>query len=163
MSSGSKLDEEVWQEYHLDRTRLTETATAILRNYRYLIRPQSLDEESELVNEDEEFPEGRILSRLHVLRERNSSVVRKKKAKVLHDAGKLACEACGFDFGESYGQIGLGFAECHHNIPLSEISERKIVKMSDLVIVCANCHRMLHRIRPWLQVKQLKWLVDGQK
>jgi len=24
---------------------------------------------------------------------------------------------CGFDFKDFYGDIGIGFTECHHNIP----------------------------------------------
>ena len=30
---------------------------------------------------------------------------------------------------------------------------------TDLVPVCSNCHRMIHRRRPWLSVEQLRQLV----
>jgi 5-methylcytosine-specific restriction protein A len=159
LSAGSKLDENIWREFYPDRQRLSETAAAIRRNHKYLPRPRSMAEELQRIDEGEEFPEGQILLRLHTLRERNSSAVRRKKTQILKQTGKLACEACGFDFGEFYGKLGVGFAECHHTVPLSYVNQRKIMRMSDLTIVCANCHRILHRIRPWLQVKQLKDLI----
>ncbi len=60
-----------------------------------------------------EASEGRVLTRVHQARERNQSIVKKKKTAVLSDTGKLECEACGFDFQEVYGDLGQDFAECH--------------------------------------------------
>lgn len=164
LSAGSKLDEEIWSEFSTKHSYLSETADAIRRNFSGLTSPQSSTQESELVNEDEEFPEGRILTRIHKQKERSSTVVRKKKTHVLNLSGKLVCEACDFDFADFYGDLGQGFAECHHNLPLSTIQIITKIKMSDLSIVCSNCHRMLHRIRPWIKVEQLKQLlVDRSK
>jgi 5-methylcytosine-specific restriction protein A len=56
--------------------------------------------------------------------------------------------------------LGKGFAECHHNVPLAELEKEKTVKLSELSVVCSNCHRMIHRIRPWLTVSQLKDMID---
>lgn len=56
------------------------------------------------------------------------------------------CEVCGFNFEETYGAWGKGFAEVHHIIPLAEFKERKKTDAKkDLAILCANCHRMIHR------------------
>jgi 5-methylcytosine-specific restriction protein A len=33
--------------------------------------------------------------------------------------------------------------------------------LEDLVVVCANCHRMLHRSREWLTVDALSRLIAG--
>ena len=30
---------------------------------------------------------------------------------MLHEHGRLACEACGFDFAERYGELGEGFVD----------------------------------------------------
>jgi predicted HNH restriction endonuclease len=30
---------------------------------------------------------------------------------------------CGFDFKDKYGELGEGFAECHHTIPVSELKD----------------------------------------
>jgi predicted HNH restriction endonuclease len=57
-----------------------------------------------------------------------------------------------------YGVLGEGFAECHHRVPLAELQEGHPVRLSDLAIVCANCHRMLHR-RPLHTVEELREIV----
>ncbi len=132
---------------------------AIRINYLYLTRPRTKSVEADVTDEDEEFPEGRILSRSHRYRERNHKLVARKKEQVLNNTGTLICEACLFDFGQFYGDMGQGFAECHHNIPVAELKHEQHVKLSDLSILCSNCHRMIHRRRPWLLVHQLKDLL----
>jgi hypothetical protein len=61
--------------------------------------------------------------------------------------GRLRCEVpgCNFDFEERYGDIGKGFAHVHHLRPLSTASQARETRLSELVIVCANCHAMIHR------------------
>ena len=44
-----------------------------------------------------------------------------------------------------FGQIGNGFIECHHKIPLSKYVKNNVTKLEDLALVCSNCHRMLHK------------------
>ena len=57
------------------------------------------------------------------------------------------CQACGFDFDEFYGRDQAGsYIEVHHVKPLSE-HEGEVDPASDLVCLCANCHRMAHRRR----------------
>ncbi len=64
----------------------------------------------------------------------------------LHD-GRLRCEVpdCGFDFHEVYGRVGLRYAQVHHLKPLSDRSAPTETKLSDLAVICANCHVMIHR------------------
>ncbi|MDM5358816.1 HNH endonuclease [Peribacillus sp. ACCC06369] len=66
---------------------------------------------------------------------------------------------CRFDFKEHYGDIGEGYIEGHHTKPISEMGEDEQTKIEDIVLVCANCHRMLHRRRPWLSINELKELL----
>lgn len=110
-------------------------------------------EASSLVNDDSiedlEFPEGRVLYRMHRFRERNSRLTDQAKARALERHGRLACEACGFDFFETYGELGKHFIECHHTIPVWDLSPGTKTKLADIALVCSNCHRMLHRRRPW--------------
>ena len=73
----------------------------------------------------------------------------------------LLCEACGFDFEQVYGEHGKGFIECHHTKPVSELKAGEKTKLSDLALVCSNCHRMIHRRRPWLSVSELGELLSG--
>ncbi|KJR45060.1 Hnh endonuclease [Desulfosporosinus sp. I2] len=56
------------------------------------------------------------------------------------------CSVCGFDFAESYGDIGIGFIEVHHLKPLNEINKKyEVNPLTDLRPICPNCHSMLHR------------------
>ena len=80
---------------------------------------------------------------------------------MLQRTGRLTCEACDFDFEERYGKLGLGFAECHHRLPIARLSVTLRTRLSDLAIVCANCHRMIHRSRPLLTVEELRHLVSS--
>jgi 5-methylcytosine-specific restriction protein A len=98
--------------------------------------------------------EGRVLYRVHKTRERRRS--EEKKRAVLKATGRLTCEACDFDFLSTYGERGCGFAECHHKLPLSDGTRTTYLR--DLAIVCANCHRMLHR-GDLISVEELRGLM----
>lgn len=150
LTAGSKLEEYIWNEFSNNKTQLERVALAIRMNS-VLLSPCPPDEE-----EDDEFTEGRVLTRIHRLRERNPSITKKKKTQVLCQTGKLECAVCGFDFATVYGYIGNGFAECHHNKPVSELVPGEKTRLSDLSIICANCHRMIHRVKPWLSPEELR-------
>jgi 5-methylcytosine-specific restriction protein A len=105
--------------------------------------------------------EGQRLLRLHWERERKPELSKAKKQAVLVTIGRLACEACDFDFASVYGELGAGFAECHHVSPLSELEGPRETTLDDLAIVCANCHRMLHK-RPWRRVDELRALLQAR-
>ena len=100
----------------------------------------------EITNEME-APEGKLLLRRHLYRERRTKIVKAKKAQVLQEKGKLECEACSFDFEKKYGEKGEGFIECHHIIPLSEMRPGHRTKLDELRLLCSNCHRIIHRNR----------------
>lgn len=73
------------------------------------------------------------------------------------------CMACGFDFEEAYGEVGRGYVEVHHVVPIAETDEEVTIDPSkDLVCLCANCHRMVHRNRhAILSVAELRALLKG--
>lgn len=110
--------------------------------------------------EDDEasFPEGKEVYKLHRMRERNVKVVNLAKKRKLQTNPLLPCEICGFSFVKVYGELGKDFIEAHHAIPLSSIGESE-TRIEDIVLVCSNCHKMLHRRRPWLSISELKNLV----
>lgn len=105
------------------------------------------------------FEEGGVRFKLHRRKERNRRAVQRKKEVVLAKHGRLCCEACDFDFAQVYGSLGAEFAECHHRIPLADLEGKHRTRLSELAIVCANCHRMLHRSRPMLSVGELREIV----
>ena len=105
---------------------------------------------------DERFPEGKIIERIHKSRERNYKVINLAKEKFIKKNGRLFCQVCGFDFENTYGKLGKGFIEGHHTIAVSEMSYDHKTRIEDIVLVCSNCHRMIHKKRPWLRMDELK-------
>lgn len=108
-----------------------------------------------------EFPEGRLYEKLHKQRERSSKIVKLAKLNMKQQLGKLNCQVCKFDFGQTYGALGEDFIEAHHTIPVSELNEDSTTDIKDIALVCSNCHQMLHRRRPWLEMNQLKAIVQA--
>ncbi len=159
LSAGGKLEEEIWNTFLHDPERLNMVAQAI----RQAIEQQSdvlqnagrRDSEEGDSDDKYEAIEGRMLTRQHRAYERNRKLVERKKQQVQRRLGKLSCEACKFDFAESYGDRGVGFIECHHIRPVSELTGGGKTTPDDLVLLCANCHRMVHARRPWLSLAEL--------
>ncbi len=118
------------------------------------------DPASEIMGLTAEAPEGKIRTRSHIVRERNRKLVQRKKESVLRKTGRLVCAACGFDFAKKYGERGEGFIECHHTKPLSDLERGSKTHLKDLVLLCSNCHSMIHAKRPWLEVKDLTRLIN---
>jgi len=68
-----------------------------------------------------------------------------------------SCMICGFDFGQTYGELGDGFIQVHHITPVSRLGPDYIVNpVRDLIPVCPNCHAMLHRSDPPLAPETLR-------
>jgi 5-methylcytosine-specific restriction enzyme A len=156
-TNGGKRTAEVVQEF-LDRPDVMH-ATAMS------IRASLADGEPNLPRdtgyENESELEGRYLLRLHAYRERNPALRRKKIASVRANGGSLACEVCEFDFSEVYGDRGRGFIECHHVEPL-HVGGQKARKISDLALLCSNCHRMIHTKPPWPTPAELREVIRRQ-
>lgn len=75
--------------------------------------------------------------------ERNRTAA--KNAKKFHGT---VCQACDLDFKARYGEIGAGFIEAHHLKAISTLEEGVPVTYdveSEFAVLCANCHRMIHR------------------
>ncbi|BCC04576.1 MULTISPECIES: HNH endonuclease [Bacillus cereus group] len=122
---------------------------------------QPTKENVDLTEDDAGFPEGKKKLRLHIYRERNSKLIRTAKNKFKSkNNGKLFCEICKFDYKDKYGMLGEDYIEGHHVIPVSHLEEGSKTKVEDIVLVCANCHRMLHRKNPWLSKEQLKEILE---
>jgi 5-methylcytosine-specific restriction protein A len=150
MGRVSKADKEIFEEFEGNRKQLAIEAAFIRENYEKFSPPNEGEEDGY------EADEGRIVLRIHKSYERNSKLVATKKARVMEKLGTLACEVCGFDFQKAYGDLGNGFAECHHKKPVSEMGESEKTTAEDLAILCSNCHRMIHRKRPWKSIHELR-------
>jgi 5-methylcytosine-specific restriction protein A len=114
-----------------------------------------LQDPAELDIEDEE---GRRILREHLHSERSARLVAAFKRQL----GNFICCACGFDFKKAYGDLGDRYVECHHIRPISEMRAGDKTRLSDLVPVCANCHRMIHRSVPMKSISELKETLAAQ-
>lgn len=150
LSGAGHGDHLVWTELSGDAVRLHSLAGAVRAVY------QSKAPLPPPTDDDEGASEGEILYRLHRHRERNAGLVAKKKQQALEQFGCLCCSVCNFDFEKAYGPDGHGYIECHHTTPLYSLRPGTKTHLKDLALVCANCHRMLHRIRPWPSIADLK-------
>jgi HNH endonuclease len=99
--------------------------------------------------------EGRKQIVQHVAYERS----RKNRELAIKIHGTV-CQVCGFDFDEFYGRdYADSYIEIHHVKPLSE-HEGEVDPATDLVPLCANCHRMAHRRRTSVtSIDELKALI----
>jgi 5-methylcytosine-specific restriction protein A len=85
-----------------------------------------------------------------------------RKANIAHWGA--ICSVCNFSFAQEYGDIGKGFIQVHHLIPISEIKEcYEVDPIKDLRPVCPNCHAMLHRNSNTLTIEQLKEIIRRNK
>jgi len=115
LSRGGKAEEDVWHEFADDPARCREVAETIRAVLAGAVEGDKIDDLA--LDGIEEAEEGRVITAMHRRYERNAAIVKAKKQRVLARTGRLACEACGFDFRERYGDRGENFIECHHTVP----------------------------------------------
>ncbi|WP_051955649.1 winged helix-turn-helix domain-containing protein [Beijerinckia mobilis] len=88
-----------------------------------------------------EMEEGQLILHTHFLHERSSTLINAFKQRLNH----YVCQVCDFDFEATYGELGQGYIEAHHTIPVASLVTGMKTRLSDLVPLCANCHRIIHR------------------
>jgi hypothetical protein len=109
-------------------------------------------------HEESSFPEGKALYRLHKSLERDHSLIVRAKEQRRAVAGQLKNDVCDFCFEMPHGPVRSGFIEAHHTIPVYQIKGRWKTKISELALVCSNCHRMLRKAVP-ISVEGLRTLM----
>jgi 5-methylcytosine-specific restriction protein A len=157
---GGKLDLEVLQAF-LDRPAemhaQAEAIRAGIQSGELLDLPTGTD-----LEEVYAASEGRLLFLRHLKRERDPKLRADKISNVMAKTGCLECEVCDFDFERTYGERGAKYAEVHHVVPLHVSGPTKSTTR-DLAVLCANCHRMIHRGKRWLSPDELRDLVNDRR
>jgi 5-methylcytosine-specific restriction endonuclease McrA len=94
----------------------------------------------------------------HLRRERSRYLALECKRRDQYE-----CQVCKMTFSAVYGkELGEGFAEAHHVKPLAGAPKNAKTKLVDLITVCSNCHRMLHRMENIpSDVKRLRTLIGN--
>jgi len=96
-------------------------------------------------NHDKRFAENAVRYGRHRIRERNAAVVKARKdAYRIATNGRMPCEVCTTSFVDDFG---FEYLEAHHKMPLSMLNGEIETKLEDLALLCANCHRAIHRIK----------------
>ncbi len=118
-------------------TRLSARATDFFQTIVESVSKQTIrsDEDPYSAVENRRF----VTRHLHRERKSYAATLRKQQDNYI-------CQICKFSFIKSYGILGNDFAEAHHKLPLSSNSKLRKTSIDDLITVCANCHRMLHRM-----------------
>lgn len=83
-----------------------------------------------------------------------------KEAKKVHG---YVCQACGIDFERQYGSLGHEYIEAHHLTPIGELPEGVPVPQDpkkDFAVLCANCHRMIHRKDAPREIDEFRRLIQ---
>jgi 5-methylcytosine-specific restriction protein A len=154
LAGASKLDKAIWAEFFGKPQELAVAAEAIREGTFATMDENTLDEVQSY-----KAKEGKVSYRYHRTLERDRKVVAIRKADALKHHGKLECDGCGFDFAAAYGPRGYGFIEAHHKNPVHAMVEGDVTTTEDLALVCSNCHRIVHKTKPWLTIAELKVLV----
>lgn len=99
------------------------------------------------MEEDYSFIEGEEYIRIEKRKKRDSSIRKLKIDFVKKQLGQAVCEVC----GES-DEVVL---DVHHEkVMVSNMEKNHVTKLSDLRILCANCHRRVHKYK--LKIDDLK-------
>lgn len=155
LDGASKLDKAIWAEFYGKPLELAVAADAIREATLAKMDEDTLDDVQSY-----QAKEGKVSYRYHRTLERDRKVVAIRKANALKLHGKLECEGCGFDFAAAYGPRGHGFIEAHHTNPVHAMQEGDVTTPEDLALVCSNCHRMIHKAKPWLTLTALKAILS---
>ena len=158
LPKGNKLEETIWNEYYDRQEELKATAELIKRS----IKEGNSFPDNDHLDEPEMQSEGRVIGTIHKRHERSKKNKENKIKDFKNKNTRVTCEACGFDFEKVYGERGLDFCEIHHEVPVSQMKQGEKTKLKDLRCVCPNCHRMIHRRKPWLSVEELKMIMSKQ-
>jgi len=75
-----------------------------------------------------------------------------------------SCMACGFNFEESFGDLGRGQIHVHHTVPISSANEKyQVDPINHLIPLCPNCHHMIHRREPPFSLQELKSIIKSSR
>jgi hypothetical protein len=144
----------IWQEGSLAADNVNES-------YYWAVVCERTTREGGLLGLDPDYEaaEGNPVLAQHLRYERNRTLVAKKKRAVLEQTRNLKCEACGFDYLECYLDLGENFCEVHHGVPLAK--GKRMTSLKNLHILCANCHRMIHRTKPMDSIEAFRKRLSG--
>ena len=121
-----------------------------------------------IYDEDDIITEGKISTKTAVVKER-SQKLRKAAIEYYTKDEKIICSVCGFDFKKTYGNLGDGYIQMHHENPIYQYSDDGFEEyiseaIKNMKPLCANCHCMVHRNKNnVISITELKSIFDSNK
>ncbi|MDX2382495.1 hypothetical protein CN135_30950 [Sinorhizobium meliloti] len=114
--------------------------------------------------EDRSFIEGKTTLRTHLVRERAAGL-RNHLLRARQSAG-LSCDICGVTGDDLDEGVREALFEAHHaSAPLSD-GETKTTRIEDMALLCACCHRLLHRVvlvrKQWVSIPEARKLIGNR-
>lgn len=83
-----------------------------------------------------------------------------RSACIAHHGAR--CKCCGLALSEIYGDIALDMIEVHHLKPIAEIGkDYQVDPINDLVPLCPNCHRVIHKKTPPFKISEIKEIIKS--
>ncbi|WP_432736424.1 HNH endonuclease [Maridesulfovibrio sp. FT414] len=108
---------------------------AIEKKYVVLKRKHSFEhtdsQQDELI-----YEEGGRKYTAHLIIERNKEAI-----NCIKNSRDWKCEICGLNFNTQYG---FKYIEAHHKKPIASFSDKHQISISDLALLCPNCHKAVH-------------------
>lgn len=154
LANVSRTDRQVWEEFYQRPDQVFHLAEKI----RSAVETSGSSRDDG--DEEIEFFEGRLLTSLHLKRERSGRL-----RKALIDSKRptgLRCEVCELSRADLSLDHQEALFEAHHILPLSATQARN-TKLSDMALLCANCHRLTHYLiakhRRWLTMREVHELL----
>lgn len=75
-------------------------------------------------------------------------------------AANGVCCVCGTDYSKLLGGKGVRVLQAHHRRQLAASDAPRVTKLSDLAVVCANCHSLIHmNLKRALGVEELRQML----
>jgi len=95
-----------------------------------------------------------------------SAILRDYAIQYFTENSKISCYCCKFNFQDFYGEYGKGFIEIHHKKPIFKYEDEDLERtlqeaVKNLIPVCSNCHRMIHR--NWGKPLEIQELIEKVK
>jgi 5-methylcytosine-specific restriction protein A len=153
MTNAGRRAEHIWQRYADDPATVRELVASIRRidsgAERALVRVPEPDEHDVI--------EGRLIYRMHRQRERDARLRDRKLRQIKVNGDTPSCSVCGLVPDSIFGSGSEAVLECHHLRPL-QLGART-TRLSDVALVCANCHKALHAKGLLVSIEDLRGLL----
>jgi 5-methylcytosine-specific restriction protein A len=153
------IDRQVLSEFRDRPVELSEIAASIRKGIELA---ESLHIKEDELIEDFEFAEGRLLTAIHVRRER-SPLLRKELLRRRTSEKVCLCDICGASFQAINSSYRTAAFEVHHRVPLSVDNLCRRTTIRDVSLLCAVCHRLIHSLiageKRWIDVAEARTIL----